>query len=245
MSEKIYGGYIILARKLLDDEIMNKPAIWQAIWMHILLKVSWKGGRRLKRGEGLFNWEVEKDSLSGATKDQWYKAIRWMRASNKVATRKATRGIFITVLNYDIYQNKSLYESQTESHSKASQKPVRSQSKGEEGKEGKKVNKPPTVPLAFDTVQFITAWGEWLEYKKQRREKLTNITIKKQMKQLAGMGEAEAIATIDYSISKGWRGLYQPDKRDLDRMIPSRSQGNAQPKYKFNVNTGEHERVEK
>ena len=57
--------------------------------------------------------------------------------------------------------------------------------------------------------EFKTAWGEWEQYCKEKRKKLTPSTITKQLKVLAGMTEAEAIQSMENSIQNNWVGLFQ------------------------------------
>ena len=41
------------------------------------------------------------------------------------------------------------------------------------------------------------------------RKSLTPSTISAQLKKLAGWGEARAVAAIEFSIEKGWTGLFE------------------------------------
>lgn len=115
-----------MARRIVDSEIWEKPAAWLKVWLHIKLKVNWKDKGHIKKGQGFFNWQVEKSALRGVTRHQWEKATIWLRMSGMIATQKASRGIIITVLNYERYQDQDLYNSGTESEGKAEQKRNRS-----------------------------------------------------------------------------------------------------------------------
>ena len=59
---------------------------------------------------------------TNATKSTVDHFIRWAKASQMLATRKATHGMYVTILNYDTYQDMSTYRSDTESETKAKQK---------------------------------------------------------------------------------------------------------------------------
>jgi hypothetical protein len=54
-----------------------------------------------------------------------------------------------------------------------------------------------------------SAWLEWESYKKEKKQKLTPSTAKKQMAFLGGRAGPEAIAIINQSITNGWTGLFE------------------------------------
>lgn len=64
--------------------------------------------------------------------------------------------------------------------------------------------------LPFDSPAFLQAWGEWVTYRKQIRKKLAPLSVSKQLKFLAALGECRAIETIEHAITKGWTGLFEP-----------------------------------
>jgi len=108
---QIDGGYIVLARQILESDIFSwKPPEWLKIWIYILLKVQYQNGRHFARGTGYFNWEEDKRNLKGITKYQWYHCIEFLRKERMVATRKTIRGNIIKVLKYEIYQDSKLYK---------------------------------------------------------------------------------------------------------------------------------------
>lgn len=74
------------------------------------------------------------------------------------------------------------------------------------GKEEKSI-----FPETLDTPDFQKAWDEWQKYRIQKRNKLTPLTVTKQLNLLSGYPVETAIATIERSIEKGWAGLF-PDK---------------------------------
>jgi hypothetical protein len=52
------------------------------------------------------------------SKPQLTKSLRRLREENMIATPKATHGVFVSVLNYDFYQNPKNYESNSEGNAK-------------------------------------------------------------------------------------------------------------------------------
>jgi uncharacterized protein YneF (UPF0154 family) len=51
MSNKIEGGYILIARKIFESELMQKPPLYLKLWVWMLGRAMWKDGAKLKRGQ--------------------------------------------------------------------------------------------------------------------------------------------------------------------------------------------------
>jgi hypothetical protein len=62
--------------------------------------------------------------------------------------------------------------------------------------------------LPFPSEAFKEAWNDWQQHRREIKKKLTPKSIEKQFKELSAMGESNAIAAIDHSISKGWTGIF-------------------------------------
>lgn len=63
--------------------------------------------------------------------------------------------------------------------------------------------------LPFDSVDFSTVWGEWMQYRTESKKKLTISTAKKQLALLGARPEKIAIAMINQSIQNGWQGIFE------------------------------------
>ena len=74
-----------------------------------------------------------------------------------------------------------------------------------------------SLPIALDTTEFRAAWLEWQLHRSEIRKKLTPTSVKRQLKQLAEMGPARAIAAIEWTIAKGWTGIREPDTNGRDQ----------------------------
>ena len=108
MEEKILGGATLWARQTLESEIFcKKHAEWFKIWFYIVNKVNHIETKDFKRGQGFFNYEWIAESCD-TSKMRIDHCIRWLKVTKQIATQKATqkatRGLVITVLNYDTYQ---------------------------------------------------------------------------------------------------------------------------------------------
>lgn len=116
MEEKIKGGYILLARNIIESQIWQKPAEYLKIWIYILCRVQWKQSKKTKIGENFFNFSKEK--IPGVTRFQMYEFLRWAKTLNptdlttQITTEKTTRGIWLKVTKYAYYQDVNNYSHQ-------------------------------------------------------------------------------------------------------------------------------------
>ena len=63
--------------------------------------------------------------------------------------------------------------------------------------------------LAFASEVFKKAWEEWELFRVQKKQKLTDLTVKKQNAFLEKFDEETAIKILSQSIEKGWSGLFE------------------------------------
>ena len=119
MPIKIKGGCTLWARKTFESEVFSsKPDKWFKVWFYLVGKVSHTDNGKLKRGEGFFKYSwIMRDCH--ATRAQVDHFLRWSKSATMIATRKATRGFYVTILNYYLYQDIDVYRSDTESDSKS------------------------------------------------------------------------------------------------------------------------------
>lgn len=111
-NSHIPNGCIMLARKIQESEIWNKPADWLKIWIYILQEVNHRENKRFPRGTNFFNAkEMARDC--GVSHHSIHKFIKWAKSATLVATQKTTRGIVLSVLQYDKYQTLQNYKSDT------------------------------------------------------------------------------------------------------------------------------------
>lgn len=139
---KIDGGYILLSRKIDDSDVMKMPPATREIWLYILRKVNHSEYKHLKRGENIFHYKDIADDLCWFvgyrkvkySKNDIAKSLRRLCEGNMIDTMKATRGVIIKVLQYDIYQDPENYEGNTKDTMKA---PRRIQGESMKYKNGK------------------------------------------------------------------------------------------------------------
>ena len=107
-------GYIVFARQTLTSEIFfNKPSWWFKVWFYILSKVNHSDNRLFKRGSNFFSYNMiyEECNLARERVDTKaiYKLLKYLKRSTALTIVKSTRGIVLSVCNYDKYQNPKNY----------------------------------------------------------------------------------------------------------------------------------------
>lgn len=137
----IQNGATIWARQTLESDIFFlKPDKWFKIWFYLVSKVNHTDNGKFKRGEALVRYSDIMEAC-GATKSQVDHSIRWFKKCQMLATRKATRGMFVTVLKYNTYQNLDSYKSDSSGDLKAKPKRNGSDTINKNGKNGKNEKK--------------------------------------------------------------------------------------------------------
>jgi len=66
------------------------------------------------------------------------------------------------------------------------------------------------IPLTLQTNDFLAAWRDWCEDRRERRKPMTRRAATIALNKLASMTPDAAIAAIRYSIERGYTGIF-PD----------------------------------
>lgn len=105
----------------------------------------------------------------------------------------------------DPSKSEEIHEPSNDSHL-SDERPLETKRNEEETKQ-----KPLRAPLPdiFFGEDVQAAWVEWEQYRKEKKQKLTPSTAKKQMEWLGGRAGPEVIAIINQSITNGWTGLFE------------------------------------
>lgn len=84
--------------------------------------------------------------------------------------------------------------------------------KRREEEEKKNMKKKQVEPLAlpFDSLEFQNAWVEWEQHRREKKIKITPLSLKKQITLLGGRPELEAIEMLQTAIRNGWTGIFEP-----------------------------------
>ena len=126
---KINGGATLWARQTIESDIFfNKPDVWFKIWFYLVNKANHTDNKQFKRGTCFMKYEWIMGSTR-ATYNQIKHCLEYLKSARQIATQKKTRGMLVTIINYDLYQTLDNYyyeESQTERKIKGKQKENRS-----------------------------------------------------------------------------------------------------------------------
>lgn len=95
---------------------------------------------------------------------------------------------------------------------------------GQQRDKTEEVKKVKNITLPFESEKFQEAWLDFVQHRKEKKSPLKPTSTKRALNKLAKMGEANAIAALDNSISNGWTGIFPPDKTTtkLDGKIKER-----------------------
>lgn len=124
----IPGGYYIVPRWRL--EIRSASPVTREIYDYLLAQANYEdresNGRTIKRGQCVRTYEDIQEGLvwyigyrkMKYSKDQIENALKWLRKHEMIATEKTTRGMIITLVNYDFYQTPANYENHRQDQKK-------------------------------------------------------------------------------------------------------------------------------
>ena len=164
----IKGGYVIQARKTDESEIAHKPPHFREIFNWLYRQANHKDNGKFKRGQCLRTISDIQEGLSwfiGYRKKKYSKsicenALKWLRNATMITTTKTTRGMVITICNYDLYQNPQNYESNNETDTKATRTQQHLHTINNNDK-NEKINKIFIKP----TRQEVTNYAESIDFK--------------------------------------------------------------------------------
>jgi hypothetical protein len=131
-SAPIPGGYYIMARKIDESEIAHAAPCIRELWYWLLRQVNHKDNPTLgiNRGQCVrtiadmqdgLHWFVGYRKMT-YSKTQCEGALEFLRKRLMVTTTKTTRGLIITVCNYEFYNNPKNYEDNSEGNKKTTRR---------------------------------------------------------------------------------------------------------------------------
>lgn len=96
------------------------------------------------------------------------------------------------------------------------------------------------VPECLRTDRFLTAWNDWLTYRKQRRlAHYTAMGLKKLFTQLSGLGPETAARAIDHSITMNYQGIFVPSAKEKSGDGTNATLGRVKPPPNKYAHVGE------
>lgn len=150
----IPGGYILKARKALESDLMDKPPLWSKLWDWMLLRAEWRSDGKLPRGSFLTTIDEMREAMSWLvgyrrvtpTKDEIRSAYEGFAKATMATTTKTTRGMIVSIVNYDTYQRPENYEAHSEAHNEKDTKPTVTPHDSKEVKEQEEQEEKGTPP---------------------------------------------------------------------------------------------------
>lgn len=171
MKRKIKRGYYIKARCITESEIAHKPPYVREIWDLLLREANHSGkrvyGRLIKRGQCFINYNEILDKLHwriGWRKKQYSKndceaTMKFLRSRAMIHTKKTTRGLIVTLRNYDYYQNPKNYEAYNEAYNENYSLPQTADTINKNEKNGKNVKERKTHTCSVPYQQIADAYN--------------------------------------------------------------------------------------
>jgi hypothetical protein len=216
------NGFIPLWRTLLDWEWIDDPVI-VSVWVQCLLRASFRDsawrGIEIKRGQ-LFTSSESLAKSCGVSRQQVRRALEKLQKSENLTSQSTSQGLLITVCKYEAYNavteeiNQPINQPSTNDQPTINQPSTNDQPhlnnvNKETRKQGKQES---SLPLPFDDPDFADAWNDWQQHRREKKKPLTPTSIKLQFKTLKEMGVDRAIKAIDFSIEKGYTGIFEPNQ---------------------------------
>ena len=249
IMSKIPGGYILLARKITESGIMDKPPLYFKLWVWMLEQANHTNGYKgLKRGQFFttiedmreaMSWRVGYRKVTPSRKEirsayEWFsrKSDESPTKGHMIDTTKGTHGMLITILNYDFYQNSKNYERHSEGHDEGTTKGHGGAQYKQEGKECKK-----EIPETFDDKyhNFSKRFYEYLqrEYPEKKIE-LKNGKIKHGAETLRKLVEIDKF-NLDTEIRPALQWALQDDfwTRQVNSLAELRKKRTGAENHKF------------
>ena len=166
----IKGGYYLKARRIQESEIAHAPPHTREIWDWLIKEANHKTNGAIRRGQCLRSIQDIRDGLSWKvgyrterySKSQCENSMKYLRRGGMIATAKAARGMVVTVLKYNVYQNPANYESRDECRNECPSHAPPLPNHKQECKNGKNVNK-----------DLISTFDYWRETCNHPQAKLT------------------------------------------------------------------------
>lgn len=128
---KISGGYYIKARCVQQSEIASAPPHVREIWDWFIMKANHQDYKNIKRGQLLTSYSDIINGLRwyvgyrkcGYTRGQCETATKYLTKHKMITTTKTTRGMIVTILNYNKFQDHKNYDNHAETGNEPTREP--------------------------------------------------------------------------------------------------------------------------
>lgn len=221
------GGWIKTHRKILNKGFWKKSQ-YVHLWFHLLLNSNHKtnefvwNGRTIILKEGQFiTGRKQLSEETGIPETTIERILSFFEKEAQIGQQKTTKFRLITIINWKIYQNmdnrRTTDGQQTDTNKnykkyKNDKNYLVAKATSEEKKlsvKNKKMEQKENKIKNYEIPDWLDkeVWEDWKQYKKERKQKFTPLTIKRQLK-LLSEHQADHKQIINNSIQNGWTGLF-------------------------------------
>lgn len=211
----IPNGCVLIARKVQENKMWDKPAWWLKVFCYLIMEVSFKD-KKNKRGSAFFKYKdiykdcnLDREGIKPETIDN---LVRWMRKEGICTTQKTTRGINITICNYNTYQNITNYKNDSINEMKTRQKRDRNETITKECNNGINGNNDKEIDFSLypflNNKEFKDSWDDWLEVRKKLKVPATKRAFTIALNKLHKQPLETAVDMLEQAIERGWKGIY-------------------------------------
>ena len=103
-------GFVIWARQTIESDIfLHKPDKWFKIFFFLVCSANYEDFKGQKRGEIRASYSTI-STFTGATKNEIYKCIKWLKEDDMIIQSKTTKGYVRFLPNYAKYQDFETYK---------------------------------------------------------------------------------------------------------------------------------------
>jgi hypothetical protein len=81
---------------------------------------------------------------------------------------------------------------------------------------------PPLIPVELQTDEFLAAWRDWLQHRREIHKELKPTAKANLLRKLETWGPERSIAAIRHSIANGWQGLFEEDSKNAGKGTQNR-----------------------
>lgn len=231
----IKGGYILQPRIIDESKVSKYPPHVREIWLYLLRKANHEDnvthGTLIKRGQLKTSYRTILDDLSwyvGYRKESYKKhhcetAMRLLTKEHMVTTAKTTRGIIVTICNYDYYQDPKNYETDSANDNETTMKRQSTDTINKNEKNDKNIKK--EFDLSFVDVVFMPLVRDFIQYRKEiKKAYKTERGVKQfynELRKLSNGNYQTAKKLVEHAKGKEWQTVY-PIKHEENKRYTGR-----------------------
>jgi hypothetical protein len=200
MEPKIKGGYILQPRIIQESDISVASPCIREIWTYLLREANSKenkySGHTIKRGQLFRSYEDIREGTKwfvgwrkmtyneNATKS----AMKFLRDTQRITTKKQLGGVMITICKYDYYQNPKNYEATNEETTETTiEQPIENHPPPDNNKNDKNNKNEEEVikPMGKNSIfldqvieTFIQEYGDYKIFNREKERKHAEMILK-------------------------------------------------------------------